>query len=61
MTATKTDKAQKARRPEKTIVVKIGSTTLTTERGTFRLAPMANLVSEVCELQAAGHLTAGDG
>ncbi len=55
MTATKTDKAQKARRPEKTIVVKIGSTTLTTERGTFRLAPMANLVSEVCELQAAGH------
>jgi len=39
----------------KTIVVKIGSTTLTTERGTFRLAPMAGLVSEVCELHAAGH------
>ena len=33
MTAKKTQKA------EKTIVVKIGSTTLTTERGTFRLAP----------------------
>jgi glutamate 5-kinase len=39
----------------KTIVVKIGSTTLTNERGTFRLAPVAGLVAEVCELHAAGH------
>jgi glutamate 5-kinase len=39
----------------KTIVVKIGSTTLTNEQGTFRLAPVAGLVAEVCELHAAGH------
>lgn len=52
MTAKKAEKTEKA---EKTIVVKIGSTTLTTERGTFRLTPMAGLVSEVCELQEAGH------
>ncbi len=42
-------------RTSKTIVVKIGSSTLTTERGTFRLAPVAGLVSEVCELHAQGH------
>jgi glutamate 5-kinase len=46
---------KKTDRADKTIVVKIGSTTLTTERGTFRLAPMAGLVSEVCALHAAGH------
>lgn len=39
----------------KTIVVKIGSSTITTERGTFRLAPIASLVSEVCELHAEGN------
>lgn len=43
------------KRGVKTIVVKIGSSTLTTERGTFRLAPVAGLVSEVCELHAQGH------
>ena len=36
----------------KTVVVKIGSSTLTNERGTFRLGPMAGLVAEVCELHA---------
>ena len=36
------------------MVVKIGSSTLTNERGTFRLAPVAGLVAEVCELHAAG-------
>ncbi len=44
-----------SKKTEKTIVVKIGSTTLTNERGTFRLAPVAGLVAEVCELHAAGH------
>jgi glutamate 5-kinase len=39
----------------KTIVVKIGSSTLTTKRGTFRLSPVAGLVAEVCELHAEGH------
>jgi glutamate 5-kinase len=48
-------RAETTDKADKTIVVKIGSTTLTTERGTFRLAPMAGLVSEVCALQAAGH------
>jgi glutamate 5-kinase len=48
-------KAETTEKAGKTIVVKIGSTTLTTERGTFRLGPMAGLVSEVCALQAAGH------
>ena len=38
-----------------TVVVKIGSSTLTNERGTFRLGPVAALVAEVCELQAEGH------
>jgi glutamate 5-kinase len=42
-------------RADRTIVVKIGSTTLTNERGAFRLAPVAGLVAEVCELHAAGH------
>ena len=46
---------KRTQKTEKTIVVKIGSTTLTTERGTFRLAPVAGLVAEVCELLAAGH------
>jgi len=44
-----------SKKTEKTIVVKIGSTTLTSARGTFRLAPIAGLVAEVCELHAAGH------
>lgn len=44
-----------AKKQHKTIVVKIGSTTLTNERGTFRLAPVAGLVAEICELHAAGH------
>jgi glutamate 5-kinase len=39
----------------KTVVVKIGSSTLTTKRGTFRLSPVAGLVAEICELHAAGH------
>ncbi|MCX8033024.1 MAG: glutamate 5-kinase [Thermoleophilia bacterium] len=42
-------------RTGKTIVVKIGSSTLTSERGTFRLFPVANLVAEICELHAEGH------
>jgi len=46
---------KKADKADKTIVVKIGSNTVTTERGTFRLAPMAGLVSEICDLHAAGH------
>ncbi len=52
MTSHSTDKGD---RGNKTIVVKIGSTTLTTERGTFHLAPMAGLVSEICALHAAGN------
>jgi glutamate 5-kinase len=39
----------------KTVVVKIGSSTLTNERGTFRLGPVAGLVAEVCELHAQGN------
>jgi glutamate 5-kinase len=39
----------------KTVVVKIGSSTLTTRRGTFRLSPVAGLVADVCDLHAAGH------
>ena len=44
-----------AKRAGKTIVVKIGSSTLTNERGTFRLGPVAGLVAEVCELRAQGN------
>jgi len=44
-----------ARRVGKTVVVKVGSSTLTNERGTFRLGPVAGLVAEVCELQAQGN------
>jgi glutamate 5-kinase len=43
------------KRSGKTVVVKIGSSTLTSERGTFRLSPVAGLVSEICELHAEGH------
>jgi glutamate 5-kinase len=39
----------------KTVVVKIGSSTLTNERGTFRLGPVAGLVAEVCELHSQGN------
>lgn len=39
----------------RTIVVKIGSSTLTDERGKFRLGPMAGRVAEICELQRQGH------
>lgn len=38
-----------------TVVVKIGSSTLTDERGKFRLGPMAGRVAEICELQRRGH------
>jgi glutamate 5-kinase len=41
--------------PPKTIVVKIGSSTLTDDRGRFRLGPMAGRVAEISELQRAGH------
>ncbi len=43
------------KRAGKTVVVKIGSSTLTTKRGTFRLSPVAGLVAEVCDLHADGH------
>ncbi len=43
------------KRSGKTVVVKIGSSTLTSERGTFRLDPVAALVAEICELQAQGN------
>ena len=43
------------KRSGKTVVVKIGSSTLTTERGTFRLSPVAGLVAEICDLHAQGH------
>jgi glutamate 5-kinase len=43
------------RRAAKTVVVKIGSSTLTDERGRFRLGPMAGRVAEICELQRKGH------
>ncbi len=42
-------------RVSKTVVVKVGSSTLTTKRGTFRLSPVAGLVAEVCDLHAEGH------
>jgi glutamate 5-kinase len=42
-------------RDTKTVVVKVGSSTLTTKTGTFRLSPVAGLVAEVCELHAQGH------
>jgi glutamate 5-kinase len=38
-----------------TVVVKIGSSTLTDERGKFRLGPMAGRVAEICDLQASGN------
>jgi glutamate 5-kinase len=38
-----------------TVVVKIGSSTLTDERGKFRLGPMAGRVAEICDLQAQGY------
>ena len=37
------------------MVVKIGSSTLTSKRGTFRLSPVAGLVADICELHAQGH------
>jgi len=43
------------KRTGKTMVVKIGSSTLTSKRGTFRLAPVAGLVADICELHAQGH------
>ena len=39
----------------KTVVVKIGSSTLTDERGKFRLGPMAGRVAEICGLHRQGH------
>jgi glutamate 5-kinase len=39
----------------KTVVVKIGSSTLTSERGAFRLSPVAALVAGICELRREGH------
>jgi glutamate 5-kinase len=42
-------------RDTKTVVVKVGSSTLTTKRGTFRLSPVAGLVAELCDLHADGH------
>jgi glutamate 5-kinase len=39
----------------RTVVVKIGSSTLTDERGRFRLGPLAGRVAEICELQRQGH------
>lgn len=39
----------------KTVVVKIGSSTLTTKSGGFRLNPVAGLVAEICELHNDGH------
>ena len=44
-----------AKRAGKTMVVKIGSSTLTNERGTFRLGSVAGLVAEICELHAQGN------
>ncbi len=43
------------KRSGKTIVVKIGSSTLTSSRGTFRLSPVAGLVAEICDLHGQGH------
>ena len=39
----------------RTVVVKVGSSTLTTKGGMFRLSPVAGLVAEVCELHGKGH------
>lgn len=39
----------------KTIVVKVGSSTLTDARGKFRLGPMAGRVAEISELQRQGN------
>jgi glutamate 5-kinase len=36
-------------------VVKIGSSTLTNERGRFRLGPMAGRIAEICELHRQGN------
>lgn len=44
-----------AKSQTKTVVVKVGSSTLTTKRGTFRLSPVAGIVAELCELHAQGH------
>lgn len=44
-----------AEKRDMTVVVKIGSSTLTDERGKFRLGPMAGRVAEICDLQARGH------
>lgn len=38
-----------------TVVVKMGSSTLTDERGKFRLGPMAGRVAEICDLHRRGH------
>jgi glutamate 5-kinase len=43
-----------AKQKGKTVVVKIGSSTLTTKRGSFRLNPVAGLVAEICELHHEG-------
>lgn len=43
------------RRGTMTVVVKIGSSTLTDERGKFRLGPMAGRVAEICDLHRRGH------
>ena len=43
------------KRAGKTVVVKIGSSTLTSKRGTFRLSPIAGLVAEICELHTLGN------
>ncbi len=42
-------------RDNKTVVVKVGSSTLTSKRGTFRLSPVASIVAEICELHSQGH------
>jgi len=43
------------RRGTMTVVVKVGSSTLTDERGKFRLGPMAGRVAEICDLHRRGH------
>ncbi len=42
-------------RETKTVVAKVGSSTLTTKSGAFRLSPVAGIVGEVCELHEQGH------
>ena len=44
-----------SRATAKTVVVKIGSSTLTNAQGRFRLNPVAGLVAEVAALQTEGH------